>query len=85
MQISLTTSNERRLQSLVNAGKYVDVETALNEILTSQFDWIDWVRIRLAEADADLVAGRYTDYDEDGLRAFFEELKTEPLASESGS
>jgi Arc/MetJ-type ribon-helix-helix transcriptional regulator len=78
MQVALTTENERQLQSLVDAGAFTDVETALNEIVTRQLSWAEWVRARLAEADADLAAGHYTDYDEEGLRAFFDELMSEP-------
>lgn len=79
MQVPLTTENERQLQSLVQAGAFADVATATNEFVTRQLSWTAWIRDRLAEADADLAAGRYADYDEEGLRAYFEELMSEPV------
>jgi len=76
-QVSLSIENERQLKSLVDAGRYVDVEAAMNDVLSVQLQWSEFVRVKIEEANADLEAGRYTDYDDEGLKAYFAGLKRE--------
>lgn len=74
MIVEISQENEQFLEQAVAAGTFQDRAQALNHA-------VELLRKRAAllahidEGIEDLSAGRYTDYDEAGLRARFEEFR----------
>jgi hypothetical protein len=80
MEIALTPEQELLLRYGLEAGRIQSAEDALRqapgiweELKRDRSEMIAWIE----EADADFAAGRYTEYDEEGLREFFEQVKRE--------
>jgi predicted transcriptional regulator len=73
-KVSLSVENERYLQAKVDAGCFASIDDAVNSLLQREKYWDDSVREKVLAGLADLEAGRYTDYDDESLKAFFDEL-----------
>ena len=73
MNTQLTPVNEQFVQQEVAAGRY----RSADEIMNAGLDLLrmETLRARLAESRRQLDEGEYTEYDEEGLRKRFEELK----------
>ncbi len=74
MPIVLSPDNERFLCSQIDAGRFNSANDAINELVSQFRVRYDELREQIEEGFADIAAGNYTDYDEAGLRAFFDDL-----------
>lgn len=83
MEVRLTAKQEELIRQAVASGRLAKPEQALHEALAL---WEDYERRRaelnglLDEGEADLEAGRYTDYDEESSKNLVEELISEARA-----
>jgi putative addiction module CopG family antidote len=73
MNAQLTSENEQFVQQEIAAGRYGSAD----EVMNAGLDLLrmEALRARLAESRRQLDEGEYTEYDEEGLRKRFEELK----------
>ena len=73
MHAQLTSENEQFIQEEIAAGRYGTAD----EVLNAGLDLLrmETLRARLAESRRQLDDGEYTEYDEEGLRKRFDELK----------
>jgi Arc/MetJ-type ribon-helix-helix transcriptional regulator len=74
MPVSLTRENECYLQSQVESGRFPSVDAAINAAV-EQIREQSALKAIVDEAYRQLENGEYTDYDDDSLRARFDELK----------
>ena len=80
MSAGITPENEQFLREQVAAGLYSDREEALNagvDLLKARQGLI----ARLARSREELDSGQYEEFDEEGLKTFFDELRV-PLPPE---
>jgi putative addiction module CopG family antidote len=73
MNAQLTSENEQFVQQEIAAGRYGTADDVINAGL--DLLRMESLRARLAESRRQLDEGEYTEYDEEGLRKRFEELK----------
>lgn len=73
MSAQLTFENEQFIQQEIAAGRY----RSADEVMNAGLDLLrmEKLRARLAESRRQLDEGEYTEYDEEGLRKRFDELK----------
>lgn len=73
MNAKLTSENEQFIQQEIAAGRYGTAD----EVMNAGLDLLrtERLRARLAESRRQLDEGEYTEYDEEGLRKRFDELK----------
>lgn len=73
MNTQLTSENEQFVQQEIAAGRYGTAD----EVMNAGLDLLrmEALRARLAESRRQLDEGEYTEYDEEGLRKRFDELK----------
>jgi antitoxin ParD1/3/4 len=73
MNAKLTSENEQFIQREIAAGRYGTTD----EVMNAGLDLLrrEALRARLAESRRQLDEGEYTEYDEEGLRKRFDELK----------
>jgi len=74
MSADLSPETESFIQQEIALGVYPDRAHAIEagvDILRQK----KWLRDRLAESQRQIRDGEYVDYDEDGLRLFFDRLK----------
>lgn len=80
MEVKLTPDQEALIQTAIASGRYPTAEAVVRDAIAS---WEERERSRfellasLDEAEADLNAGRYTDYSDATLPKLGEELKRE--------
>lgn len=80
MSAGITPENEQFLTEQIAAGFFSDREEALNagvDLLKARQDLI----ARLTRSREELDTGQYEEFDEEGLKQFFEELRA-PLPPE---
>lgn len=80
METALRQSEQEFLESQVESGSYQSVSAALSEAI-GLLRRRDELRSLIAERYQQIERGEFTDFDEGGLRAFFEELKHGELDS----
>ena len=74
MSTDLSPTNELFIQEAIVRGEFHNREEALNEaveMLKRRHDLLD----HIDEGTRQLRAGEYTEYDREGLRRFFDEVK----------
>jgi Arc/MetJ-type ribon-helix-helix transcriptional regulator len=69
----LTAENEEFIERAIAQGRYQSRDDALNDGV--QLLRVEELKRRLAESRRQLDEGEYTEYDDGGLDAYFEELK----------
>jgi Arc/MetJ-type ribon-helix-helix transcriptional regulator len=72
--ITISPENRRYLESQVEAGRYPTFDAALDAAV-DRLRWEEGLRAAAEEGYGQLERGDYTEYDEDGLSARFEQLK----------
>jgi Arc/MetJ-type ribon-helix-helix transcriptional regulator len=86
MAIVLSPDVERQIEELVRSGRFPSADEFVRrsvEHYSEQDRWIkelanrEDIRQQVEEGARDLEEGNYTDYDEAGLKAFFEQIKRE--------
>ncbi len=84
MEVNLTPDQQAFVRQGIASGRYGSAEDAVKEALAA---WEEAERVRLElvlaldEAEADLEAGRFSDYGNESLPALAEELKREARAA----
>ncbi len=79
--IMLSPENERFLCSQIDAGRFESTDDAINELVNQFRVRYDELGEQIEKGFVDITAGNYTDYDEAGLRAFFDDLVRESQQS----
>ena len=69
----LSAENEQFIERAIAQGRYQSRDDALNDGI--QLLRLEELKRRLAESRRQLDEGEYTEYDEEGLKRRFEELK----------
>jgi|KBSSwiStaDraftv2_1062776.scaffolds.fasta_scaffold1130769_2 putative addiction module CopG family antidote len=83
MEVRLTPEQETLIRQGIESGEYKTVEDAVHEALAR---WEEEKRARaellalIDEGEADLAAGRYTDYTNETLPELIEQIKREGRA-----
>ena len=83
MEVHFTPDQEALIRRAIASGRYQTAEDAVQDAM-ARWEEGERVRIevlaRLDEAEADLEAGRYTDYSDETLPTLADELKREARA-----
>jgi Arc/MetJ-type ribon-helix-helix transcriptional regulator len=86
MSIVLSPDVERQIEDLVTSGRFASADEFIRrcvEQYRQEERWIEElagredIRRQVEEGVRDLEEGRYTDYDDNGLKALFEQIKRE--------
>jgi antitoxin ParD1/3/4 len=83
MEVRLTPEQEAMIQRAVAEGRYGSVEEAVKDAVALWEDnerSLADLRALIDEGDADLAAGRYTDYDDETIKTLADELISEARA-----
>lgn len=78
MNTDLSPENEQFIQHVVECGTFHSRGEALDEAV-ALLKRRQWLLEHIDEGTRQLEAGEYTDYDEEGLRRFFDEVQAEGL------
>ena len=84
MSIVLSPDVVKQIEELVKSGRFTTADTVFRAGLQLLTDWQEALEERREEIERLVVEGvraleegRYTDYDDEGLKALFEEIKAE--------